>query len=123
MSAQLLSMDVHSRGSQDRVIGEEKGEEAETDQTRPDGTYDLGILLLLRTIRPQHGFSLINSHTSPLNDLKVFQAGYNLAFNPGNQLETDRTFGAYEKVTPTEYSTPSLIVTARQLLNVHALVS
>jgi hypothetical protein len=79
-------------------------------------TYDLGVLLLLGTIRPQHGFSLINSHTSPLDDLEVFQPRYNLAFNPGNQLETDRTLGAYEKVTPTEYSTPSLIVTARQLL-------
>jgi hypothetical protein len=87
MSAQLLSMDVHSRGSQDRVIGEEKGEEAETDQTRPDGTYDLGILLLLRTIRPQHGFSLINSHTSPLDDLEVFQPRDNLPFNTGDQLD------------------------------------
>jgi hypothetical protein len=86
-------------------------------RTKPDlVTYDLGVLFLLGTIRPQHGFSLINSHTSPLDDLKVFQSGYNLAFNPGNQLETDRTFGAYEKVTPTEYSTPSLIVTERQLL-------
>jgi hypothetical protein len=49
-------------------------------------TYDLGVLLLLGTIRPQHGFSLINSHTSPLDDLKVFQSGYNLPFDPGSQL-------------------------------------
>jgi hypothetical protein len=50
-------------------------------------TYDLGVLFLLGTIRPQHGFSLVNSHTSPLDDLEVFQSGYNLAFDPGDQLD------------------------------------
>jgi hypothetical protein len=88
MSAQLLSMDVHSHESQDRIIGEEIGEEAGTDQTRPDMTHDLGILFLLGTIRSQHGFGLINSHTSPLDDLKVFQSRHNLAFDPGDQLNT-----------------------------------
>ena len=41
----------------------------------------------------------------------------------GISLARAKNLGAHEKVTPTEYSTPSLIVTARQLLNVHALVS
>jgi len=81
-----------------------------------DVTYDLGILLLLGTIRSQHGFSLIDSQTSPLDDLEVFQPRDDLPFNTRNQLDTPWPMKAYEKVTPTEYSTPSLIVTVRQLL-------
>ena len=49
-------------------------------------TYDLGVLVLLRTIRPQHSFSLINSHTSPLDDLEIFQSRDNLPFDPEDQL-------------------------------------
>jgi hypothetical protein len=62
-------------------------EEAEMEEIRSDVTYDLGILFLLGTIRPQHGFSLINSHTSPLDDLEVFQPRDNLPFNPRDQLD------------------------------------
>ena len=81
-----------------------------------DVTYDLGILFLLRTIRSQHSFSLIDSQTSPLDDLKVFQPRDDLPFNARDQLDQPWWEVAYEKVTPTEYSTPSLIVTVRQLL-------
>jgi hypothetical protein len=57
-------------------------------RTKPDlVTYDLGILFLLGTIRSQHGFSLINSHTSPLDNLEVFQPRDNLPFNTGDQLD------------------------------------
>jgi len=62
-------------------------QEAEMEEIRSDVTYNLGVLFLLGTIRSQHGFSLINSHTSPLDDLEVFQPRHNLAFNPGDQLD------------------------------------
>lgn len=53
-----------------------------------DVTYDLGILLLLGTIRSQHGFGLIDSQTSPLDNLEVFQPRDDLPFNSKTQLDS-----------------------------------
>lgn len=45
-------------------------------------THNLGVLLLLGSIRPQHSFRLVDRHTSPLDHLEVLQPRDNLAFDP-----------------------------------------
>lgn len=78
------------------------------------------VRFLLGAIRSKHGLSLVNSDSTAFNDLEVFETRDNFVFNPvlKSQLAFDGQRGYRStciKVMPTEYSTPSLMVTVNQL--------
>jgi hypothetical protein len=45
-------------------------------------THNLGVLLLLGSIRSQHSFRLVDRHTSSLDHLEVLQPRDNLTLDP-----------------------------------------